>query len=271
MSNMSFVPDEYRKKKMQVRVNTINLSLFIVVMAGVVGAFFVTDKNRSLVTEELRVVNSKYGEAAELLKDLQELEGKKALMIRKAQIITQLVEKVPRSLLLAELINSMPESMSLDEITLITQKQKRRGGRSRTAMERARKLQEKNKKRQKKSKGKKGVVSAPKLPPQEVLLVVLGVAPSDTEVTQFMASLKLSTMFSRVNWIFSEETEVDDQKMRKFRFEMLVNEKFDVNDHKPKLLVRNKIKKLMDVKGGLGGRKFLGDLGQHAEDIDKDE
>ena len=246
MSNMSFVPDEYRNKKKEIRVNTINLALFIVVMAGVVGAFFVTDQNRSKVTEELRQVNMEFRDAAKMLKDLEQLEGKKVLMIRKAQIITELIEKLPRSVLLAELINNMPDSMSLDEIELKTQKKKRRGLSARTAIAKARELQEKKKKKNKKKKG----VVVPKLPPQEVMVIVLGIAPTDIDVAQYMSSLNVSDMFTEVNLIFSEETELDDQKMRKFRFELLIDENFDVHRHKPRLMVDRKIKNLMKAKRG---------------------
>ena len=271
MSNMSFVPDEYSNKKREVRVNTINLALFVVVMVGVIGAFFVTDKNRSKVTEDLRQVNLDFREAAKLLDDLEQLEGKKVVMIRKAQIITELIEKLPRSVLLAELTNNMPDTVSLNEIELKTQKKTKRSSRANTAIARARELQEKNKKKSRKKKGKKSSPSAPKLPPQEVMVIVLGVASTDTEVAKYMTSLGVSAMFNEVNLIFSEETSISDQKMRKFRFEMLINEGFDMNQFTPKLMAADKMKGLMDTNRESVAIPKNTQQDKQATDVDKED
>ena len=120
MAKSSFLPDDYVEKRKQHRTNVVNLTLFVVVMAAILGAFFVTDRQRTEVRSLQRDVNAQFEEAAKRLEQLDQLQVQKKQMVRKARVTGVLLERVPRSLILSELVNSMPSTVSLEELDLTT-------------------------------------------------------------------------------------------------------------------------------------------------------
>ena len=119
-SNTSFLPEDYVEKKTQRRTNLISISLFVIVMGFIIGAFVVTDRQRVEVAQLQQQVNKEFEEAAKRLEQLNDLQARKQEMIRKARITAMLIERLPRSLILADLINQMPTTLSLLELELQT-------------------------------------------------------------------------------------------------------------------------------------------------------
>ncbi len=228
MANTNFLPEDYIKKKTQRRTNIISLTLFVVVMVGIVGAFLVTDRQRAEVLELQTQVNKQFEEAAKRLEQLDYLQQRKEEMLRKAKVTAVLIERVPRSLILAELINQMPSTLSLLDLDLKT-KVIQPTARPVTALDKAKK------KRLRKKIGQGDPVQ------QETLstLQLVGVAPTDVQVAQFMTSLGRSDMFTDVNLAFSEEVRMkENQPMRKFRIDLKLNQDVDVQALEPKLVKR---------------------------------
>src|SRR5262245_51798045 len=124
MAKQSFLPEDYLERKVQWRTNIISLTLFAVVMLGLVAAFFVTNKARAEVRTMQQQVNMDFQHAADALRKLDELQQRKNDMIRKAEIAGVLVEKVPRSLILSEVVNSMPATMTLTDLQMETSVQR---------------------------------------------------------------------------------------------------------------------------------------------------
>ncbi len=137
--NMSFLPEDYLEKRTQRRTNVICLALFVVVMSGVIGAFFVTDAQSSELRKREIGVNQRFEEAAKRIEQFEQLQKNKQAMLRKAKITSVLIERVPRSIVLAELINNMPTTLSLLEMELETRviKPRRASGVARTALDKA--------------------------------------------------------------------------------------------------------------------------------------
>ncbi len=101
-TNASFLPDDYLDQKAERRTNLISLVLFAVVMLGVFLAFLVTNQKWSDVKNHQERINAHYQEAAQQITELVELEEQKSEMLLRAEIAAALVERVPRSVLLAE-------------------------------------------------------------------------------------------------------------------------------------------------------------------------
>lgn len=230
MADMSFLPEDYLEKRTQRRTNLISLTLFVVVMAGVIGAFFVTDRETVKIQELQNKIDSQYQEAALRLEQLDELQDQKKQMIHKAKVTALLLERVPRSFILAELINTMPTTLSLLELDLETKAIKNKGPRATTAMQRARQKQAA------KAGGNTDVNMA--VQPTEVSMVMTGVAPTDVQVAQYMTSLGRSEMFLDVNLVFSEEIKINERLMRKFRIEMTLNQQMNIQEIEPKKVRR---------------------------------
>ena len=114
----SFLPEDYIERKTERRANLIYLTLFAVVIFSVVGAFFVTNRQWATVKSQQQAINARYTKAAQDIELLKSLEAQKQQRMAKAELTMALIEKAPRSLLLAELINRMPEKLTLLEFEI---------------------------------------------------------------------------------------------------------------------------------------------------------
>ena len=138
------MPEDYLAQEAELRTNLICLTLFVVVMIAVFGAFLVTNRQWTHVKRSQEAVNRRYREAAQQIQGLTQLENQREQMLAKAQLAAALVERVPRSILLAGLINRMPDRMTLTSFELqskqirparTTGSKKRKGARTRPIFE----------------------------------------------------------------------------------------------------------------------------------------
>jgi Tfp pilus assembly protein PilN len=250
----SFLPEDYLDQKAERRTNVISLSLFAIVMVAVFAAFLVTNRQWSQVRSARAAVNEQYDQAAVQIETLNELEQQKNQMLSKARLAAALVERVPRSILLAELINRMPPRLGLLEFELKSQKVKaprrapqRQGATGRIGPTRARTREEAAELREDKQ------VEAPQY---QVSLKLVGVAPTDVEVSQYITELNNYPLLKDVNLEYSEERKLDGDKMRQFEIQMTLDPRADVRDAAP-TIKRNSVGDAMDDKvritPGLGG------------------
>lgn len=227
-NDQNFLPEDYLAQKVARRTNVICVSLFVVVMAGVVGAYYVTNERWQQAVERQRQVDRQTEEAARRLDQLAELQVRKQEMLRKAGIIGSLVERTPRSIILSELTNHMPQSMTLLDFELQTEVLSTSRV-PRSAIDRA-KLQQQQKTKQQQQEIE--------LPPTELSIDLTGVANSDVDVAQFMTSMRHHPLFEDVGLVFSEQTELEDMDKRKFRIKMMVNQELDITSIEPARVAR---------------------------------
>src|SRR5690606_38464020 len=122
--------------------------------------------------------------------------------------------RVPRSIVLAELINNMPETLSLLDFELESKVTQSRPA-PRTALDKA------------KAKAKQDAEPQIEVKETEVSLRLVGVAPTDVQVAQFMTALGKAELFSDVSLAFSEAVTIDKEPLRKFRIDMQLNQNVD--------------------------------------------
>lgn len=224
MTNASFLPEDYIDERAERRTNLISLILFGVVMIAVFAAFLVTNREWTQVRASQEAINSQYLLAARQIDELTVLEQQKELMLTKAELAAALVERVPRSILLAELINRMPPRLSLLEFELKSEKVRvpralpnnRRRGRSsgpKRAPTRAQAAEQ---------------PETIKIPRRVVTISMVGVAPTDLEVSRFMAALTSYSLLKDVRLDYSKEFNVDDRIMRQFGIKMTLDGNADV-------------------------------------------
>ena len=113
MLNINFVPEDYIQNNECRRTNFLYLVLFVVVMAGLGGAFFTIKVRQRTLDSEEKLANSKMSEAQESIKQFEELQDKRRSMMKIALATAELIEPVPRSVLLACLTNKLPGGVSL--------------------------------------------------------------------------------------------------------------------------------------------------------------
>ena len=247
MSDTSFLPADYLAKRAEARTNLICLILFLVVMAAVAGAFLVTNRQWTFVRAEQERINVQYVNAAEQIKQLNELEQQKNSMLQKAELAGSLVERVPRSILLAELINRMPPRLGLLEFELQSKKittSSRVIGADRDKGATG-SLSKKPKRGQTKQDAQREILTAVQTPTYEVTLSIVGAAPTDLEVSRYLAELNAYPLLSSVTLEYSEEKTINERKMREFRLQLKLDPEADIRVVQP-LIKQREIQNPMD-------------------------
>jgi Tfp pilus assembly protein PilN len=114
----SFLPEDYVRDARERRSSLFALALFLIVMGAVFAAFLVTNRQWSDVRTAQSDVNDRTEQAAKEIAEMKRLEAMRGQMVEKAELARGLIEPVPRSVLLASLVNTMPENLSLLELEL---------------------------------------------------------------------------------------------------------------------------------------------------------
>jgi Tfp pilus assembly protein PilN len=157
---------------------------------------------------ERAAVEAQYAEASRQIAQLRQLEDRKTGLLHKVELSTALLERVPRSHLLAKLTNYLPAHTSLTAITMRIEDVNVRppeaaGG------------------------GGKADAAAPKKSPggrdemvkvKRVRFRLDGLATTDIEVAEFLMRLNTDPLFDEVDLQFSEEFAYGDGlPMRRFQ------------------------------------------------------
>jgi len=199
-AQLSFLPDDYLATKRQRRTNAICALLFVAVIGGIASAFALTQRALRDVEHQHADVERRYTEAAKRIEQVRHMQEKQRRMAHQAELTASLLEKVPRSYLLADITNALPGGVSLIDFTLESRKRVTvKETKSQTAMDA----------RKKAEAAKKNSASAlPDLPEpklMDVSMKVTGSAPTDIEVAAFIKRLGDSPVFKEVNLLVSDQ------------------------------------------------------------------
>ncbi len=210
MSTVNLLPEDYIKRRDQQRANVLCLILFGCVMVGVVGAAVASERKAAHARNEYEQVSSQYRQAGEMIAEMQQLESKKQQVLTKMQMASELLERVPRSYLLATLTKALPNGASLAEVKLVTalpqnnqaQPTDRNKFKTRAAARTA-----KTEEDEPKAKAVKPLVS----------VEVTGVAETDVQVAQFITNMRANPLMKSVELVYSEQVEAKSISVRKFQ------------------------------------------------------
>jgi len=219
-NQLSFLPEDYLETKRQQRTNFICAALFIVIMVAVVGYYFVDQKAYRAAEQEHMEIGHNHSEAASLIEQERQLREKQLQMNAQANLTASLLERVPRSVLLAELTNAKPAGVSFLELSLDSKVHAGGAGSApksqfeikRAAMEAAGG-----------GGGSKPTNDTQPAKLYDVTVKGTGVADNDSQVAQFMTALNRSKLVRDVNLLISDEFLVADVKMRKFQVDMSID------------------------------------------------
>lgn len=225
-NELSFLPDDYLERKARRRTNAICAVLFCVVISAIGGAFTVTEKSMREIETQYSTVQDQYNNAAKRIEQVQQMQDKQRKMAQQAELTAGLLEKVPRSFILAELTNGIPQGVSLLDFRMDSIVQTGPAPRPKTAFEiRQAQVNAQN--------GALPNVAAPQAKQYDVTMRINGVATTDNLVGDFIGSLSKSRMFNDVNLLFTEEYKMpgdeDAAKMRKFQIELKLDPRAQVD------------------------------------------
>lgn len=224
-NELSFLPDDYLERKARRRTNAICAVLFCVVISAIGGAFTVTERSMREIQGQYERVQVEYTDAAKRIEQVQQMQDKQRKMAQQAELTAGLLEKVPRSFILAELTNGIPTGVSLIDFRLESTLQTGPAPKPKTAFEvRQAQVTAQN----------GGILSipTPQAKSYNVTMRLNGVANSDDLVGDFIGTLSRSKMFHDVNLLFTDEHKQPDEpdlKLRKFQIEMKLDPRAQVD------------------------------------------
>jgi len=152
---------------------------------------------RAFSVSSLRaVVEQQYREAGRQIEQLKLLEDRKADLVRKVELSADLLERVPRSHILARLTNALPSDTSLQVLVMSSVEVEVPAPKPTTTKE--------DKASAAPSKGGKSK-RPEKIRRREIQFRVDGLAVTDVQVAEYIARLTADPLFEEVNLKFSEE------------------------------------------------------------------
>ena len=212
MGTINFVPNDYIQQRQSSRANILYLML-LMAMLGAIGITFGFIKMRQrAVSAEMMALNTRMSKAQEQIAQLEELKVKGKTMLKTMVMTAELLEPVPRSVVLASLTNNLPLGVSLVEFGLDEKEI-----RTAAPTPASRPANQYN--------ARTAAAKAAAEEPQrrtETKLEMRGIAPSDIEVASFIARLSGSILLDEVELVESKERVIDEVKFREFRLRAML-------------------------------------------------
>ncbi len=205
MANINFVPDDYIQKRESCRANWFYLVLFLMLLGALGGTFGIIKVRQNSLKAKAQIVNQRMAKAQDAIKQLEQLQNKRKAMMKTALLTAELIEPVPRSVLLALLTNDLPTGVSLLRVKLEQNEPPAKAVSPTSAT--------------KYQAAQNSSADSP-LSREKLLLTKLeieGVAPSDIEVAAFIKNLDNSILLHKVGLVHSKEHEIDETKFRQFK------------------------------------------------------
>jgi hypothetical protein len=220
MVNINFVPDDYAQSNESRRTNFIYLVLFGVVMIALGGSFVsIKIRQRACYTSE-ELINSRMTEVKEAINQFEDLQARKRDMMKTAITTMELLEPVPRSILLASLTNNLPEGVSLSEVDLIQKQMKQNPTVARTSKFQSTQGQNTNGSQQNGKSRNQASENPEKL--LETYIDIGGLAPSDLQVASYIEHLSSSILLDNVALVESKEFKIEDNTLRQFKLSAML-------------------------------------------------
>ncbi len=194
MLNINFVPDDYINNNETRRTNLLYVGLSVIVMVALSGSFVTIKIRQRALNIKEKLIQSKLDRAKGDIKKFEELQSKFRLMSKTALTTTELLETLPRSVLLASLTNNLPEGVSLLRLKLI-QKKPKKIPRSGTT----------SKYESAKNKGAADQNTQSKEKLLETHIDIEGISPTDLQVASYIEQLSCSALIDNVSLVESKE------------------------------------------------------------------
>lgn len=227
-SQLSFLPDDYLARKAQRRANVVCAGLFVVVMGAMGTAFTLSERSVREVERKHAEVDQQYADAARRIEQVRKMQDKQRQMAQQAELTASLLEKVPRTFVLAEITNSLPSGVSLLDFALDA---KRRNAPPPTPAAKTI-FEQKQQEIEKEKAAKKAAEQQVRPRVYDVTMKLTGIADTDVQVAQFISKLNRSPLFKDVNLLISDQFDRDGQKLRKFQIELMLVPDADVSSVK---------------------------------------
>jgi hypothetical protein len=201
MPNINFVPDDYIQSNESRRTNLFCVVMLLIVMIGLMGAFGIIKMRQKACASQEALVNGKMAHMQEAIKQFEQLQSRRKEMMKTALMTAELLEPVPRSIVLASLTNELPAGTSLMEVKF-NQKEPS-AAKAATSAYQAKKAA--NGQDAKNSTDAQDAVKPSVEQTMETLIDIGGIAPSDLQVAAYIERLGNASLFEGVALVESKE------------------------------------------------------------------
>lgn len=207
MQMINFVPQDYIKRKRARKANLLCALLAAVVVVAMSMALLVINASTGEIESLAEEMRQRLVAAASDIAEWKKLQSDRQALLDRAEKGSQLMNPLPHSRIVAEVVQSVPETAALTEFHIVDQKVK--------VVETA---------------AAKGAAGRRKQSAQvvrekiETRLRVTGLAPTDVEVARTIAALSGSRLFEKVELSYSEDLAVSGRVVRKFEVSLQLRE-----------------------------------------------
>ncbi|HIJ67243.1 MAG TPA: PilN domain-containing protein [Planctomycetes bacterium] len=206
MVKIDFVPNDYTQQRQSSRANFMYLVLFMILMAAVGITFSILKLREQSVKSSLAAVDAKMMMAKGQIAQLEELQTKGKVMMKTMAMAAELLEPVPKSVVLACLTNNIPSGVSLLELNFTSKKTKASVPKPAASQYQAATSA---------ANTEQDSFSHENL--FETHIEIKGIAPSDIEVANYIAQLGGAALLTNVALVESKEHKMDETKFREFK------------------------------------------------------
>jgi Tfp pilus assembly protein PilN len=212
MTTINFVPNDYIQQRRSSRVNLLYLVLLAILLAGIGVTFSIIKMRQSVARGELNKLDVKMQQAREEIARLDQIKQQGKTMVKSMMMTAELLEPIPRSVVLATLTNLLPSGVSLVDVGLKEKESKI------PAAVPASSGQAKPTQFQAAAAGGKPAAPEVKTVYQNDLNIE-GIAHSDIEVASYIANLSGSVLLDNVQLVESKEQKIDGIEYRQFKLQ----------------------------------------------------
>ncbi len=217
-NQVSFLPDDYFARRNRQRSYILCGSLFAITLLAIGAAFVITERLNHDVQLQRDAVDARYADAAKRIMLMQQLEDNRQKMAQQAELSASLLEKVPRSQILATVKLALPEGASLLEVDLQSKLRPMAAVVVKLPASPAGTFE---------SDAEKAARAGPPVPKPKVFdvsLKLVGTATTDGTVATLMSQLSRSPLFRDINLSYTEQLKSDDVSLRKFEINLAVRD-----------------------------------------------
>jgi hypothetical protein len=229
MNESSLIPDEYVADRLEVRRTIVGVVLFVVVMICVVGAFFVTNRQWDAVRTRQAEVKIQYDDVSSKIVRMESLRSSRDDLVERAELASALVSRVPRSYLLAGLVERMPPRVSWTSMTLKSKEIQDVVERTSPSADRLKSRGPAPAPVRTRGPGAANAGDEEGLKPKHyrTSVILTGLAPDEVDVSMYVAALQDFDLLESVMPDSTEVIEINDVPMRKFTLTMSINTKVE--------------------------------------------
>jgi hypothetical protein len=196
MKTVNLLPDWYLQQQRQRRNMRLHLIVMMMVGAGMVASMGLGRARLAQLDEQRRTLANQVGEVGNLQPELEKRQAALKRVLDVQAAYEELGNTVPMSAVIQQIQNDMKPGMALSRVAIDVRSQPIKGS---------------------------GFVGDTKHPPRYhdvAYLTVVGIAPNDVQIAQFIGKMSANPLFGECSLNFTRTDLIGDYIVRRFEIQM---------------------------------------------------